>query len=334
MYQARPRIQQYTTVKLKDHYFTQDLLPDYQRRHPGELPKVYYEPRGELHEPHGGSLRLGTQHVDAYEFPAHKFDKILVIEKKGLWPVLQAARLADRFDLAIVLSEGYASEACRTLLAKASTDQAYRIFVLHDADPAGYNIARTLREATERMPNYRVDVIDLGLFYAEALAMGIEPETFERKKELPQGLVLSEVERRAFEGRQVRKGVWIAHRVELNALPNPALITYIERGLERHGATSKIIPPRDVLEAHYRSSVEAELYAAIRERLEEEAQIDKRAVEETARVLHKWEAMIAQVVATLPDTVAECLRQQPEMAWANSVVVLAKQTSAGEGGVA
>jgi len=29
-----------------------------------------------------------------------------------------------------------------------------KIFALHDADPAGYNIGRTLGEATDRMPHH------------------------------------------------------------------------------------------------------------------------------------------------------------------------------------
>jgi hypothetical protein len=44
----------------------------------------------------------------------------------------------------------------RTILQRADRDRAYRLFVLHDADPAGYNIARTLRDETHRMPGYHV----------------------------------------------------------------------------------------------------------------------------------------------------------------------------------
>ena len=37
-----------------------------------------------------------------------------------------------------------------------------KIFALHDADPAAYNIGRIVGEATDRMPHHSVDVIDLG----------------------------------------------------------------------------------------------------------------------------------------------------------------------------
>src|SRR2546430_1357119 len=65
---------------------------------------------------------------------------------------------------------GYATTAARELLERCSKDQHYQIFVLHDADWHGYTIARALREETRRMPDYHVDdVIDVGLFYEEAV---------------------------------------------------------------------------------------------------------------------------------------------------------------------
>lgn len=84
--------------------------------------------------------------------------------------------------MAIVMSEGYATEACRTLLEHADQQRKYQIFVLHDADPHGYNIARTLRKATERMPDYAVDVVDIGLGFEEGLELGLGTESFTRKQ--------------------------------------------------------------------------------------------------------------------------------------------------------
>src|SRR5262249_27934458 len=160
-------------------------------------------------------------------------------------PILQGARLAERYDMAIVAGEGYATEAIRVLFQAASQDKAYQLFVLHDGDPDGYGIARTLREATHRMPQYQVDVVDLGLHWAEAMALGLAPELFDRKQALPKDLVLTADERRAFEGKpQVddygqRTGVWIAQRVELNAFSAPELVAYIERRLAETGVRGK-----------------------------------------------------------------------------------------------
>jgi hypothetical protein len=246
-YPVRKLIQRWTDKDLDYDYFSQDLLVEYQRRH-GPLQGLYYDPRGVLYEPHtGNAIPLGTREVDAYQFPAWLYDKILYVEKKGVWPILQAAALAERYDLAVIAAEGYATEATRVLFAQADKGRNYQLFVLHDADPDGYNIARTLREETSRMPGYSVEIIDLGLKLEEALAMDLGEEEFTRRKALPQGLVLTETEREYFEGRQVGQRAWICQRIELNALTAPALVAYIEAQLQRAGVRGKVIPPDDVL---------------------------------------------------------------------------------------
>ena len=181
------------------------------------------------------------------------------MEKKGLWPVIKHARIAERYDMAVIAAEGYATTAARTLFANADKDRDYKLYVLHDADPYGYNIARTLREATIRMPDYRVEVIDLGLKYEEALSLGLKPETFTRKKALATDLILTEGERRAFQGRQEGKKSWICTRVELNAFSNPDFVAYLERKLTAAGATGKVIPPPAQLPSLVDSILRAEI---------------------------------------------------------------------------
>lgn len=75
------------------------------------------------------------------------------------------------------------------------------MFALHDADPHGYNIARTLAEETKRILGYPVKVIDLGFKLEEALDMGRLTETFTHKNALPSGLKLSAKEFAYFSGR-------------------------------------------------------------------------------------------------------------------------------------
>ena len=172
-------------------YCEQTLIPEYEREH-GPIEGMYREPRGELHHPHDPdgirAVRLGTREVQAYVPPEWTFDKILVVEKAGLWPVLHAARLADRYDMAVVTSEGFAAEACRALLADL-VGRDMTVFVLHDADHHGYNIARTIGAETARMPGHHVDVVDLGLTVDDAVAMGMESETYYRESALPARLV-------------------------------------------------------------------------------------------------------------------------------------------------
>jgi hypothetical protein len=236
-------MQRLTDKELDYDYFSQDLLTQYRDVY-GPISGLYYDPRGVLYEPHTGkALPLGTREVDGYQFPAWLYDKILYIEKKGLWPVLEAARLAERYDMAVIAAEGYSTEATRVLFAQADKGRNYQLFVLHDADPDGYNIARTLREETHRMPGYAVEVIDLGLKLEETLTMDLGVEEFTRRKALPEGLVLTDTEREYFEGRQVGRRAWVCQRIELNAFSAPALVAYIEEKLQRSGVRGKVIPP-------------------------------------------------------------------------------------------
>ena len=142
-YQVRPRIQNLTDAKLDYRYFSQILLPEYERT-VGPLAGLFYEARGEIHHPHDGQvIRLGTREVEAYIRPTWQFDKILYVEKMGLAAQLAPYQLGQRYDMAIIFGQGYAATACRDLLARSDI-RDMKIFVLHDADIGGYNIARTL----------------------------------------------------------------------------------------------------------------------------------------------------------------------------------------------
>jgi len=133
-YKVRPLAQGYTSRKLEYDYFSQNLLVAYQEDY-GPLAGLVREARGSLHEPHTGkTVPLGTLEVAGYDLPEYVFNKILYVEKEGLDPIWQTARLAERYDLAIASGKGQPVEAVRDLFARAEGDE-YRLFVLHDADP-------------------------------------------------------------------------------------------------------------------------------------------------------------------------------------------------------
>jgi hypothetical protein len=259
-YAVRSRIPDLTSKRFNPErgykYFSQDLLPAYQAQREQEgkqrLAGVYYDPRGKLHEPHGGSsVDLGTREVEAYEFPDYVFDKLLYVEKKGQFPLLKAARLMERYDMGIVTGEGFSTVAARMLLQTAQKGQKYQIFVLHDADPSGYNIARTVREETARMPGYSVEVYDLGLTVEQVLEKDLEPEEFIRSSGLPAGLELTleegSIEREWFVGEHIREKQYRCKRVELDDMTAPETIEHIETQLREKGVRPKVIPPDDVL---------------------------------------------------------------------------------------
>ena len=283
---------------LTSSYCEQTLIPAYEREY-GPIAGMYREPRGELHEPHDPDGRrtvpLGTREVSAYVPPDWTYDKILVVEKAGLWPVLDGARIADRYDIAVISSEGFAAEACRTLLADLH-GRDITIFVLHDADHSGYNIARTLGEETVRMPGHHVDVIDLGLDVDDAITMEMEPETYTRDKALPARILphLSAAALEWFTGQECswdaygRPRQWECRRVELNAFTSPGLIAYIETGLRACGAAGKLVPPADVLAEEARrehhASVADKARQIIAELIDTDAIADRIAAETAEQV--------------------------------------------------
>src|SRR5829696_4419536 len=276
-YAVRDMIKEYTANEFSQdngyQYFQSTILQDYQREH-GKLVGLYYDPRGRLHEPHDGrTLDVGTREVESYGFPKHVFNKLLYVEKKGQFPLIDEARLMDRYDMAVMTGEGYATEAARTLLSVADKDERMQIFVLHDADKDGYNIARKVRDATARMPDYSVDVIDLGLTVTQALEKGLEPEEQTRKKEKEaeqiEELLEEEPEAlRYFTGNKectnkdgkLKPLIKRCKRFELDKMTAPQAVALIEEGLSKAGVFGKVIPPAEELPALaenlYRSEVD------------------------------------------------------------------------------
>jgi hypothetical protein len=218
-------------------YFSQTLLTEYQDER-GLIDGLWRDARGHLYEPHTGNvLGLGTREVAAYEFPEFTFDKILYVEKEGELSKLKAAKLAERYDMAICSGKGQPTEAVRTLFERAEGGD-YQLFVFHDADLDGYDIARVMAEQTRRMRSYSVDVIDIGLTVEDALEMGLDSEPFYRKKDISRELRmrLSDVAREYLYQRDRYRGGIRGERFELNAiLPDTRRIEYIERKLEENG---------------------------------------------------------------------------------------------------
>src|SRR5829696_7942117 len=259
---------------LNYNYFSQGLLTEYQDDH-GFIAGLWRDARGHLLEPHTGkSVALGTREIAAYEFPEYTFDKILYVEKEGELPKLHAAKLAERYDMAICSGKGQPTEAVRTLFQRAEGGD-YQLFVFHDADLDGYDIARVMTEETRRMPDYFVDVVDIGLTVEDAVEMGLASEPFRRKKDITWELRmrLSGVAKEYLYQRNGYGGGISGYRFELNAiLPDIRRVEYIERKLEENGVRGKVIPPDEALaerrEAMYRAKVDGWVDEVIAEMLD------------------------------------------------------------------
>src|SRR3954469_12634754 len=136
-YAARPTILTMTgTDKLASNYFTQSVLPRYLDEHPEETAAwdIVYDARGHLTEPHTGHIvALGTLDVRGYLAPrsteqrplvqlngggwaratTDRYRPALFIEKEGFEPLIAAAGIRERFDLAVLSTKGRSTTAAR-----------------------------------------------------------------------------------------------------------------------------------------------------------------------------------------------------------------------------
>lgn len=273
MYAARPRILEMTgQAKLNDAYFTQTLLPAYIEEHPDIAGNwdVVYDARGHLVEPHTDhSLPLGTLHVREYlqrkrrsdtsivgtatglhptKGPGDRYGAVLFIEKEGFEPLLRAAQIAERFDVAVMSTKGMSVIAARTLVDRLSAD-GVKILVAHDLDITGIRIFGTLGSDSSRYQfSHQPDVRRLGLTLSQALDMGLPSEPQDVRGDhdrLIEGLA-------AYGATEEEQDFIIGgNRVELNAMPSDQFVSWLEAGLREHGV-GKVIPSATIIEQRAR----------------------------------------------------------------------------------
>jgi len=291
MYAARRHIQQRTGKQLEPNYFTQTLLPDYVNENDVDW-DVVYDARGHFGEPHGGnSFGIGTLDVRNYlagfndpsfidagfsqgkvetKGPSGSFGAVLFIEKEGFDPILKAAQIANKYDVAIMSTKGMSVTAARELVDQMCHDHDVPLLLLHDFDKAGFSIAGTLQRDTRRYEfQNSIEVIDLGLSLADVEAMGLESEYQHhpkgRRDVLEENLRTNGAseEEIAFMFRDFGT-LKSTRRVELNAMTSPQFVAFIERKLKENGVT-KIVPEQELL---------AEIYTGMERgrRLEEAAE--------------------------------------------------------------
>jgi DNA topoisomerase VI subunit B len=286
MYAARPKVQALTGGKSwkKSSYFTQKLLPRFLEDHP-ELTAdwdVVFDDRGHFVEPHTAhQIGLGTIAVRRYigqwhaqvptdegsmalahdyptMGPANRYRFALFVEKEGFNPLLEAERIAQRYDLAIMSTKGMSVTAARQLVEQLSA-HGVTILVLHDFDKSGFSIVHTLQSDTRRYTfKTRPKVIDLGLRLADVNTMGLASERVDYE-----GQTNPRINLRAWGATEeecqylVRQGGpwgWTGQRVELNAMASDQFIAWLERKLAAEGV-KKVVPNRTTLAHAYRRAV-------------------------------------------------------------------------------
>ena len=292
-YAVRPLVQQYHDQPIQQSYLDK-VIDEYEERN-GIIELRTRDPRGILIEPHTGKqLNLGTREVNEYRMPDNLYQSILYVEKKGLWPLFQLGQIAEKYDAALIFSEGYSVRAAQYIMQMAAKVHNMKVLVFHDADPSGYGIAESIGK-NSGAHQFDFEVIDAGLKITEAVAMGLPTEKFTRQKALQQGICFTPEELEYFQGEpQSIRGKsgrpttqWInCQRVELNALAATPdrFIRWIEEKLKKHGVMKKLIPTVEVVEEQVKASYDESLHDLIEKLITEEFAIAEKVEQVSSRM--------------------------------------------------
>jgi hypothetical protein len=179
----------------------------------------------------------------------------LYIEKEGFDPQLREARIAERFDIAIISCKGQSVVAARQFVDHVCRmDGGVPLFVAHDMDKAGFEISQRLTTVSDAMEErdlvkYRfrndIDVTDLGLRLTDVQKYDLKSEFFRFKGSFPDDSLATAEEQEFLRSNR---------RVELNAFTAPQFIEWIESKLRRY-LKGRLIPDDDILAEAYRSAL-------------------------------------------------------------------------------
>ncbi len=275
-YRARGEILRRTgRERLDSGYFSQTLLIDFIEE-TGVDWDIVWDDRGHFVEPHTGRvIGLGTLAVREYladarkpftldagvseatvktSGPSGRFGGILFLEKEGFTPILEAARIAERFDIAVMSTKGMSVTAARLLVDRLCGQWGVRLYVLHDFDIAGFSIKKTLTESGRRYRfMHAIDYVDLGLRLADVEALDLESEPVAVEGD---DAAIGERLRVNGAAEDEIKFLLSGRRVELNAMASDVFVSFVERKLVDAGA-KKVVPGATLMAEAYRALTRA-----------------------------------------------------------------------------
>jgi hypothetical protein len=181
-----------------------------------------------------------------------RYQAVLYIEKEGFDPQLRAARIAEKFDIAIVSCKGQSVVAARQFVDHACrVNGGVPLFVMHDMDKAGFEISQRLTTISDHaiendLVKYEfeneIKVSDRGLRLMDVEKYGLKSERVRFKGHFPSDSIAT-AEEQAF--------LRSHRRVELNAFTAPQFIEWVESKLRQH-LKGRLIPDDAVLADAYR----------------------------------------------------------------------------------
>jgi len=323
--------------------FAQDFLTSYQKN-TGKIEGLLNEERGKLAYPefdrdydvyetfeHG----IDTEAIDRFEPGVG--NKVVMVEKLGLFHMMRANNFDRRLDAILISTEGFSTEAARLIMVGAAA-RGLPICILHDYDINGLLIHDTLLEPTKRRDSFiEGTTYDLGFTYEQLKTLMKRPEPIELKagdKGKLRGLLAdAKVSSEEYE-------FLLKYRVELNALTPLELLRWLQTELEQRDLW-KTVPPQEELrdEAERQISFELTEYRSglvsdvadtmlgglgldrVRELIDEiESYAQDRAMEEVDWPYVESEASVDELV--------ERLRKRPENYWKHTARVMGQEEAA------
>jgi len=238
--------------------FTQDFLTKYEKQY-GRIEGMVREPRGSYASVDEDANRHTEQIMTGTSLVFGCGNKIIAVEKAGLWRAMVENRFDIKLDAILVSTQGFSTEAGREVLYEAYST-GLPVIIVHDFDINGVLIHRTLQEPTQRRDTYIPDVLDLGLnweWVQKLQASGeITPEPVGR---------LSKQDNSKLEGLLERGEIdYDAYdflrelRVELNALTPLRLMEFLETRLDELDLW-KTTPSQEQLDNRVKNVTEDEL---------------------------------------------------------------------------
>ena len=256
-YASREKFKEMTGRDIDASYFSQTILVQYLNRHDVDW-KITADPRGTFVLPntaHEVRIPVGTIAIEEYlrnrqadheidiggqpiEWPSERenerFAALLYIEKEGFEPLLKEARIAERFDLAIMSCKGQSVAAARMLVDHVCGGKnGVPLFIVHDFDKYGFEIAECLTTESysaimqDRVAYHfenEINFIDFGLRLADVKKYKLASEGFKTNgNSYPRSMTADEIE-------FMESG----KRVELNEFTAPQFVEWLEGKLKKH----------------------------------------------------------------------------------------------------
>ena len=285
MYRCRPEILRLTGRNELNYATFNAALQDFIDDNPDLTSdwSILYDDRGHFTEPGGRAFGLGTLAVDrfieamdadlprfdpvvgSFEIehdagrlvdaanPAFRFGAVIFVEKEGYTELIRKARIAERFDVAFASTKGLPNTSIRRLLDTLA-DYGVKVFVLHDLDITGLNIAHTLANSNGRY-EFRndLDIVDMGVRLVDAETLGLESEPFKLDQKTDVQKLRDRLIRYGATPAEITMLVDRQRRVEIDAMTPRQLIDFIEGKLTEYGV-GKIVPPDEAMAAHFRKA--------------------------------------------------------------------------------